>query len=128
MLTRRTFMKLMGGATAVAVTGTDLLDRAAAAAAATVTPHGRHGVQHVVILMMENRSFDHFLSWLPGADGRHDLEYLSADGNVYPNYPLAPDFQGCGYSDPTTAGKAGWSSTTSARWTGSCSGRPRPAD
>ena len=100
MLTRRTFMKLMGGATAVAVTGTDLLDRAAAAAAATVTPHGRHGVQHVVILMMENRSFDHFLGWLPGADGRHDLEYLSADGNVYPNYPLAPDFQGCGYSDP----------------------------
>ena len=100
MLTRRTFMKLMGGATAVAATGTDLLDRAAAAAAATVTPHGRHGVEHVVILMMENRSFDHFLGWLPGADGRHDLEYVSADGNVYPNYPLAPDFQGCGYSDP----------------------------
>jgi phospholipase C len=22
------------------------------------------------------------------------------DGNTYPNYPLAPDFQGCGYSDP----------------------------
>ena len=50
--------------------------------------------------MMENRSFDHFLGWLPGADGRHDLDFLSSDGNVYPNYPLAPDFQGCGYSDP----------------------------
>jgi phospholipase C len=50
--------------------------------------------------MMENRSFDHFLGWLPGADGRHDMTYRSADGNVYPNYPLAPDFQGCGYSDP----------------------------
>jgi phospholipase C len=50
--------------------------------------------------MMENRSFDHFLGWLPGADGRHDSTYLSADGNIYPNYPLAPDFQGCGYSDP----------------------------
>ena len=24
----------------------------------------------VVILMMENRSFDHFLGWLPGADGK----------------------------------------------------------
>ena len=24
----------------------------------------------------------------------------SVDGNTYPNYPLAPDFQGCGYSDP----------------------------
>jgi phospholipase C len=90
----------MGGASAAAVTGTDLLSRAASAAASTVTPNGRDGVQHVVILMMENRSFDHFLGWLPGADGRHDLAYLSTDGNVYPNYPLAPDFQGCGYSDP----------------------------
>ena len=43
---------------------------------------------------------DHFLGWLPGADGRHDLTYLSTDGNYYPNYRLAPDFQGCGYSDP----------------------------
>jgi phospholipase C len=50
--------------------------------------------------MMENRSFDHFLGWLPGADGRHDLTFASTDGNVYGNYPLAPDFQGCGYSDP----------------------------
>jgi phospholipase C len=100
MLTRRTFMQLMGGASAAAVTGTDLLARAASAAAATVTPNGRDGVQHVVILMMENRSFDHFLGWLPEADGRHDLAFLSTDGNVYPNYPLAPDFQGCGYSDP----------------------------
>ena len=100
MLTRRTFMQLMGGASAVAVTGTDLLARAASAATSAVTPAGRNGVQPVVILMMENRSFDHFLGWLPGADGRQDLAYLSTDGNVYPNYPLAPDFQGCGYSDP----------------------------
>jgi phospholipase C len=100
MLTRRTFMQLMGGTAGAMVTGSELLSRAAASAASTVSPNGRHGVQHVVVLMMENRSFDHFLGWLPGADGRHDLEFLSADGNVYPNYPLAPDFQGCGYSDP----------------------------
>ena len=92
-------MQLMG-ASAAAVSGTDLLARAASAATSAVTPNGRGGVEHVVILMMENRSFDHFLSWLPGADGRQDLAFLSADGNVYPNYPLAPDFQGCGYSDP----------------------------
>lgn len=48
-------MQLMAGATAAAVTGTDLLTRAASAAAATVSPHGRDGVQHVVIVMMENR-------------------------------------------------------------------------
>jgi hypothetical protein len=44
MLTRRSFMQLMGGTTAIAVTGTDLLARASAAAAATITPHGRNGV------------------------------------------------------------------------------------
>jgi phospholipase C len=103
MLTRRKFIQLMGGATATtvaAVSGTDLLSRAVANAAPTVNASGRGGVEHVVILMMENRSFDHFLGWLPGADGRTDLSYLATDGNVYPNYPLAPDFQGCGYSDP----------------------------
>jgi phospholipase C len=28
------------------------------------------------------------------------MRYLSADGHTYPNYALAPDFQGCGYIDP----------------------------
>ena len=103
MLTRRKFMQLMGGATAAtvaAVSGSDLLSRAIANAAPTVNAAGSNGVEHVVILMMENRSFDHFLGWLPDADGRTDLAYLATDGNIYPNYPLAPDFQGCGYSDP----------------------------
>jgi phospholipase C len=88
------------GASGLAVTGSELLSQAAASAAPAHFPHGSNGVEHVVVLMMENRSFDHFLGWLPGADGRHDLTFLSADGNVYPNYPLAPDFQGCGYTDP----------------------------
>jgi phospholipase C len=99
MLTRRTFLQLMSASAGVAVTGSELLSQAAASASARF-PGGSKGVEHVVVLMMENRSFDHFLSWLPDADGRHDMTYLSTDGNVYPNYPLAPDFQGCGYSDP----------------------------
>src|SRR5450432_2201414 len=101
MLTRRMFIQLMGGSAAgLAATGPEFLSRAAASATPALTPNGSHGIQHVVILMMENRSFDHFLGWLPGADGRHNMTFLSTDGNVYPNYPLAPDFQGCGYSDP----------------------------
>ncbi len=90
----------MGASAGAAVTGTELLTQAAASASPATSAGGSNGIEHVVILMMENRSFDHFLGWLPGADGRHDLEYLSTDGNVYRNYPLAPDFQGCGYSDP----------------------------
>lgn len=93
-------LKLMGASTGLAVTGADLLSQAAANATTSLLPRGSKGVEHVVVLMMENRSFDHFLGWLPGADGRHDLTFPSTDGHVYPNYPLAPDFQGCGYSDP----------------------------
>src|SRR5215467_8250273 len=100
MLTRRTFLQLMGASTGVALTGAEYLSATAAQAATARFPDGSNGIQHVVILMMENRSFDHFLSWLPGAEGRHNMTFLSPDGNVYPNYPLAPDFQGCGYSDP----------------------------
>jgi phospholipase C len=100
MLTRRTLLQLMGASAGLAITGSDFLSQTAAMASPARFPHGSHGIEHVVVLMMENRSFDHFLSWLPGADGRHDMAYSSADGNVYPNYPLAPDFQGCGYSDP----------------------------
>ncbi|HVV50692.1 MAG TPA: alkaline phosphatase family protein, partial [Polyangia bacterium] len=99
MLTRRSFLRLTG-ASGLAVTGAELLSRAAARAGSAISPRGANGIQHVVVLMMENRSFDHFLGWLPGADGRHDLVFEATDGNFYPNYPLAPDFQGCGYSDP----------------------------
>ena len=31
-----------------------------------------------IVILMENRSFDHFLGWLPGADGRPDLTFVSA--------------------------------------------------
>ena len=55
----------------------------------------------VVVLMMENRSFDHLLGWLPGADGRQQgLSYLDRDGATHETWPLAPDFQGCSFDDP----------------------------
>jgi phospholipase C len=101
MLSRRRFLQISAASTGLAITGTDLLSQAVASASPAIRPDGSRGIRHIVILMMENRSFDHFLGWLPGADGRHDLTFVSAvDGNTYPNYPLAPDFQGCGYSDP----------------------------
>jgi phospholipase C len=57
--------------------------------------------RHVVVLMMENRSFDHFLGWVPGADGRQaGLAYPDAAGALHPTHELAPDFQGCGFRDP----------------------------
>ena len=56
---------------------------------------------HIVLLMMENRTFDHLLGWLPGSDGRQEgLTYTDAQGATYPTYELSPDFQGCSYEDP----------------------------
>ena len=59
------------------------------------------GIEHIVVVMMENRSFDHLLGWLPGANGRQaGLNYFDAAGVAHPTKPLAPDFQGCGHPDP----------------------------
>ena len=55
----------------------------------------------VVVLMMENRSFDHLLGWVPGADGKQaGLRYPDRDGRLHPTHALAPDFQGCAFHDP----------------------------
>lgn len=63
--------------------------------------HPAQQIQHVVVVMMENRSFDHFAGWTPGADGRQaGLSYPDRSGALRPTYPLAPDYQGCGHPDP----------------------------
>ena len=55
----------------------------------------------VVVLMMENRSFDHVLGWLPGANGQQQgLYYIDTGGARHETWPLGPDFQGCAYDDP----------------------------
>ena len=88
-ISRRRFL---GGAGAAL--GTLALGGRAAAA-----PKGRF--DHVVVVMMENRSFDHLLGWLPGADGRQSgLTYLDSAGTPHQTHPLAPDFQGCSHPDP----------------------------
>jgi phospholipase C len=54
-----------------------------------------------VVVMMENRSFDHYLGWFPGADGKNKgLHYPDEQGKQHATHPLAPDFQGCGFADP----------------------------
>ena len=51
--------------------------------------------------MMENRSFDHLLGWMPNAEARQSgLVYRDRNNIEFPTQPLAPDYQGCGFSDP----------------------------
>ncbi len=61
-----------------------------------------------VVLMMENRSFDHYLGWLPGADGRQaGLEFTDPHGHTHSTHRLGTDFQGCGFLDPDHSWQGG---------------------
>jgi phospholipase C len=61
-----------------------------------------------VVLMMENRSFDHYLGWLPGADGRQaGLEFTDPQGAKHATHRLQTDFQGCAFLDPDHSWQGG---------------------
>ena len=58
-------------------------------------------IDHFVVLMMENRSFDHYLGWMDNADGMQaGLTYVDKEGKSWETRKLAPDWQGCGHPDP----------------------------
>jgi phospholipase C len=99
-LSRRSF--LIGSAGAAAAAALQPWRFPLAGARTLLPPTGAGApFDHVVLLMMENRTFDHLLGWLPGADGRQaGLTFTDAEGSVYPTYELDPDFQGCSYDDP----------------------------
>ena len=98
-LDRREFLKktaqFTGGALALSSAGSLF------AKSGALPKPNKSGVDHIVLVTMENRSFDHFLGWLPGANGMQaGLNFTDTAGNTYPTYPLAPDYQGCGHADP----------------------------
>ncbi len=112
-LSRRQFLRLsaatggafaLGGAAsplARAAIATSPKTASAAMTASSLPAPGVSGIQHIVVLMMENRSFDSFLGWLPGANGSQSgLTYHDSAGVGHATHPLAPDFQGCGFDDP----------------------------
>lgn len=86
---RRTFLKATGGLAAGAALSAEAL-RAATSQ-----------IKHIVVVMQENRSFDHFLGWLPNANGKQaGLEYVDTSGVSHPTHELGPDWTGCSYNDP----------------------------
>jgi phospholipase C len=97
--------RLLGGAAAggaaLLVSGTQI-GRAAAATTASKLPKvpANSQIDHVVVVMMENRSFDHYLGWVKGADGpRANQKYRDADGVDHPIWHL-DSFTGDAYHDP----------------------------
>lgn len=109
-LSRREFLAGMAAATgALAVGGCgDSSNGGADPESEPLPDPAKSGIEHVVVLMMENRSFDHMLGWLPDADGAQaGLEFVDKQGNVQETWSLAPEFQGCQYGDPDHGYKGG---------------------
>ncbi|EEF58693.1 alkaline phosphatase family protein [Pedosphaera parvula] len=98
VISRRQFLKtsalLAAGATALQ----GLACAGSSASPFRLPPPGFSGIEHIVVVMMENRSFDHYLGWLPDADGRQaGLSYPDRDGNLQPTHALSPDDHGCNH-------------------------------
>ena len=113
-LRRRDFLErtaaLAGAAgLAAALPASTLVAEAAKRQSRVALPSPRNmPIDTVVVLMMENRSFDHYLGWFPGADARNEgLEYPDKEGKPVKTYRLTPDFQGCGHPDPDHGWKGG---------------------
>jgi phospholipase C len=62
-----------------------------------------------VVLMQENRSFDHYFGWRQAdADAKNaGLSYPDDNGVLHPTHSLAPDFQGCAFEDPDHSWEGG---------------------
>ncbi|MDB6053251.1 MAG: phospholipase [Verrucomicrobiales bacterium] len=103
-VTRRNFLKQTALASGAIGMGAWSARRAGAKPtlkAAALPDPGQSGIEHIIVVMMENRSFDHFLGWLPNADGKQsNLSYPDKNNILQPTYALAPDFQGCGHPSP----------------------------
>jgi phospholipase C len=98
-VTRREFLAGTAGAVALAAVGSTAVGSTVAEAATLPAPE-QSGIDHIVVVMMENRSFDHYLGWLPGADGRQaGLTFTDTNGVAHQTHHLTVP-HGCGFSDP----------------------------
>ena len=107
-MSRRAFVRSAVSASGAVLLGAHLAhdtgatSRAAAnrLAAPSLPAPEESGIEHVVVVMMENRSFDHFLGWLPNADGRQaGLTYRDAQGTPHTTFHQT-QMNGCGSNDP----------------------------
>ncbi|HEX5283324.1 MAG TPA: alkaline phosphatase family protein [Bryocella sp.] len=61
---------------------------------------GDSGIEHIIVVMMENRSFDHMLGWLPGANGTQaGVSFTDNAGEAHLTYHLTT-FTGVAHPDP----------------------------
>jgi phospholipase C len=96
---RRDVIKGVAGLAGAAAIGSSLsITRSEAAA---LPAPATSGIDHIVVLMQENRSFDHMLGWVPGANGSPGgRNFVDNAGNTFTSQPLT-HFQNCSSHDPS---------------------------
>jgi phospholipase C len=103
-LSRRRFLSSAAGLGAAAALGPEALGALASPQTsryAALPSPSASGIEHIVFVCMENRSFDHYLGWVPGADGRQrGLVYKDDHGRAHSTHHLADTRNGCGFNDP----------------------------
>jgi phospholipase C len=69
------------------------------------------GIDHVVLVTMENRSFDHMLGWVPNVEAQQQRQFTDAFGQTQSSFPMTSNaaygFQACSYADPNHEYAAG---------------------
>lgn len=108
---RRRFLAGMAAATgALALpgcgpAGSDALDAGLRAGEGALPNPEDSGIDHIVQVMMENRSYDHFLGWVPNSNGVQHQVFVNNAGEDVATFHMgnsdpAYGFQGCGWEDP----------------------------
>jgi phospholipase C len=97
---RRTVIKGAAGIAGAAAMSSSFPPAFATASTAGLPPPAESGIDHIVVLMMENRSFDHMLGWVPGANGvQAGRTFTDNAGQSHPSFKLTK-FQNCASDDP----------------------------
>ena len=104
-LTRTAYGAGLAGAASVLPANLILKEAAAAQARRVPLPRPRDvPIDHFVIVMMENRSFDHYFGWLSDvADATQRMTYTDPEGKQVATQhagKLEAPWQGCGHPDP----------------------------
>jgi len=105
-INRRDFLRGVAG-TSGAVAAGSLFGKDLSVQASSLPNPAQSGIEHIVVVMMENRSFDHLLGWLPGANGRQaGLKYQDSSGVWHDTYRLT-NYVNCGHPDPDHSWQGG---------------------
>jgi len=114
---RRFLAGVAGAAGALALpgcgpAGSDAAEAEARIGAGALPNPEDSGIDHIVQVMMENRSYDHMLGWVPKSNGIQNQVFINNNGEEVPTFHMgnsdpAYGFQGCGWEDPSHGYGAG---------------------